>query len=294
MSVSDKAREAVKKAAHGLCEFFHETPVEGAVVAHYVHAGMGGKPVDSERNDPSNLLWACPECHDLVDGRLERAPWKIVRFDREAGVLEIVDGEMRKVDHSRIFFHNRERWIEALERYPRAQDALRRRNEAEYDLAKELAFFQPQRGQPELFRVCPNVKQFDPESVTFRTFVSMLGMTWSAANELIPIGKWANEQELDEMARGTDVDALDALRTMPEEEMVDMLGMAQGKPAEFWAEVDKRRKRRKGKRAHYLQLTDEGRLEDIGLHETDPDVEEAFALVKGVVVRPNKMVGTKG
>jgi len=211
-----------------------------------------------------------------------------VRFSRSAGELEIVDDERRKVDHARIFFHNRALWDEAMDRYPELVDALRRRNEAEYDLAKLLAFFKPEKKGPELFRVCPEVKEIG--HADFRTFVSLLGMTWSAAKELIPIGKWAETQQLDEMMRGVDIDALDALRRVPQEDALDFLGLAQGNPSEFWEAVDRMRKRRHGKRAHYLQLTDDGQLQDIGLHEADPDIEDAFALVKGVVVRPNARV----
>ena len=285
MPVSDAVRESVRQDARGWCELFHDVPVPGTMIVHTDHQGMGGAPADAECNDPNKLIWGCFECHERVDGRAKHAPEKIVRFDRAAGELEIVDIEMRKVDHSRIFFHNQAQWIEALDQYPVLADAVRRRNEAEYDLAKGLAYFKPRKGQPELFRVCPEGREAD-----FRKFVSLLGMTWSGAKELIPVGEWAHEQALDELMRGIDLDALDALRRVPEAEMIRLMGLARGKPAEFWAEVDKARKRKRGKRSHYLQLTPDGRLQDIGLHDADPQTEEAFALVKGVVVRPNDRV----
>jgi len=288
MPVSDKARKAVIEASGGLCELFHETPVDGTMIVHYHHAGMGGSKEDSEYNDPNVLLYGCQKCHDLVDGRLEHAPWKIVRFDRAAGELEIVDVEMRVIDHSRIFFHNRAIWMEAAKRYPKLTDALRRRNEAEFDLAKELAFFKPTKKQPELFRVCPEVRQTD--RADFRTFVSLLGMTWTAAKELIPVGEWVGESDMDGLMRGVDIDALDALRNTPEEEMADMLELARAKPAEFWDTVDKKTKARHGKRAHYCQVTPDGFVKDIGLHEGDPDTEEAFGLIKGVIRKPNSRV----
>ncbi|MFA5054069.1 MAG: hypothetical protein WC565_08415 [Parcubacteria group bacterium] len=288
MPVSDKTREAVRQAAHDWCEFFHDVPVEGSLVAHYAHQGMGGAPDDSAYNDPENLLWSCPACHDLVDGRSEHAPWKIVRFSRKDRELEIVDAERRKIDHSRIFFHNRDVWLDAGERYPQLADAVRRRNEAALDVAKLLAYFRPSKKGPQLFRVCPEVKQMD--KADFWTFVSLLGMTSSAAKELIPVGKWANEIGMEDSMRGIDIDALDALRGAEEDELPDLMELARAKPAAFWAEVDKRTRERHGRRAHYLQVTPDGFVKDLGLHTADPDTEEAFALIKGTVTKPNARV----
>jgi hypothetical protein len=285
MPVSDKARKSVIEASGGWCELFHETPVDGTMIVHYSHQGMGGSKEDSEYNDPNVLLWGCKQCHDLADGRLEDTPWKIVSFDRAARELEIVDGERRKIDHSRIFFHSRAVWMEAQERYPRTVDAVRRMNEAAFDLARELAFFEPAKRKPELFRVCPEVRQMD--GADFWTFISLLGMTRSKAKGLIPVGKWAEENEMEELMRGVDVDALDALRNTPEDEMADMLELARAKPAEFWDRVDNATKARHGKRAHYCQVTPDGWIKDIGLHEGDPDTEEAFGLIKGVIRKPN-------
>ncbi|MFA5053563.1 MAG: hypothetical protein WC565_05875 [Parcubacteria group bacterium] len=288
MPVSDKARKAVIEASGGWCELFHEAPVDGTMIVHYQHQGMGGSEEDSEYNDPNVLLWGCRECHDLVDGRLQHAPWKIVRFDRAAGELEIVDMEMRKVDHSRIFFHNRAVWMEAAKRYPQVVDAVRRMNEAAFDLARELAFFEPGKKKPELFRVCPEVRQMDKSD--FWTFISLLGMTRSKAKELIPVGKWASENEMEGLMRGVDPDALDALRKTPDEELPDMLELARAKPAEFWDKVDRQTKARHGNRAHYCQVTPDGYVKDIGLHATDPELDEAFGLIKGVIRRSNSRV----
>lgn len=286
MPVSEAARAEVRRRSRGLCELFHEAPVEGDQIVHSSHQGMGGAAEAAECNDPSVLLWGCQECHNRLHG--PGMPWQIVKIDLSAGVLEIVDEEMRRVDHERIFFHNGGMWFEAMDRYPRLVDSIRRRNEAEYDLARELAFFKPTKNGPELFRVCPEVKQM--RDAGFRTFVSLLGMTWSTAKELIPVGEWAEEQKLDELMRGIDIDALDALRKVPEEEMIDFLGKAQSRPAEFWNVVDRSVKHRHGRRSHYLQLTPDGKIMDIGLHEADPETEEAFGLIKGVVVRPNDRV----
>ena len=289
MPISDKARKAVIKASGGYCEIFHEYPVEGNQIVHFRHQGMGGASKDAGCNDPNVLLYGCQECHDLVDGRLEHTPHKIVKFDRaarELAIMEYGDEGYRRVPDERIFFHLKPQWDEALERYPKLVDAIRRRNEAEFDLATNLAPFRPTKKGPELFRVCPEIKEFGVRA-TFYTFISLLGMTSAAAKELMPVGDWLNEEGLDSM-RGIDMDAIDALRRAPEEEVERLMGLAAKLPA-FWEAIEKLNPNKHGRRTHYLSHNEEtGELEDLGLLAVEPGVADAFCLIKGRIVRGGK------
>jgi len=283
MSVSNATRQAVIKASGGMCELFHECPVEGSMIVHSTHQGSGGMPEDAECNQPDKLLYGCKECHDRLDGRLTHNQPLIVEFSRDAGVLEMVDEERRKIPHEQIFFHQWPKWRAAVEEYPLLVDALRRRNEAEFDLAKSIAHFRPSKKAPELFRVCPEVAQFGVKA-SFRTFLKLIGMTYSNARELFPIGAWLNAEEMDSV-RGLDINAIDAIRQIPEEEVERLLGLTAELPA-FWDEVDKLRAKKTGRRNNYMTYNEAtGELEDLGLLKVEPDVEDAFALIKGRYVR---------
>ena len=282
MPVSKAAREKVIKESGGFCELFHDTPVEGSMIVHTYHQGQGGMPEDAECNQPDKLLYGCKACHDRLDGRSGHNQPLIVEFSRSAGVLELVDEERRKISHDQIFFHQWPEWRAAVEEYPLLVDALRRRNEAEFDLAKSIAHFRPSKKTPELFRVCPEVAQFGVKA-SFRTFLKLIGMTFSEASELFPIGDWLNAEEMDSV-RGWDINAIDAIRQIPDDEVDRLLGLTAKLPA-FWDEVDKLRAEKTGKRAHYWQWDEKtGKPTDLGLHHVTPDVEEAFMLFKGNVV----------
>jgi len=281
MPVSADARKKVIEASGGMCELFHDIPVEGSMIVHSHHAGIGGMPEDAECNDPDVLLWGCKACHDRLDGRSGHNQPLIVEFSRSAGVLELVDEERRKISHDQIFFHQWPAWRAAVDEYPLLVDALRRRNEAEFDLAKSIAHFRPSKKAPELFRVCPAVTQL--QHADFRTFLSLIGMTFSEATELFPIGDWLNDGGMDSV-RGLDLNAIDALRQAPEEEVTRLLGLTATLP-KFYDEVDKVRVKKSGKRSHYWQWDEKtGKPTDLGLHHVTPDVAEAFMLFKGNVV----------
>ena len=264
---------------------FHNSPVEGNQIVHYRHQGMGGAIEEAECNDPNVLLYGCSACHDLVDGRAEHMPCSIAEFSRKDSVLVIMeygDSGYRRMAEDRIFFHQWPVWKDAVAEYPQLVDALRRRNEAEFDLAKSLAHFRPKKKAPELFRVCPEVKQM--KKATFFTFLSLIGMTASDARELMPVGDWLNEADMDSV-RGVSMDAIDALRKTPEEDVARLMGLTARLPL-FWAEVDKLTAEKHGKRSHYLSHDPgTGELEDLGLLAVEPDVAEAFALIKGRIVK---------
>ena len=286
MPVSKAAREKVIKESCGYCELFHDVPIEGSMIVHSHHAGIGGMPEDADCNDPDVLLWGCKSCHDRLDGRSGRNQPLIVEFSRNAGVLEMVDEERRKISHDQIFFHQWPKWRSAVEEYPLLVDALRRRNEAEFDLAKSIAHFRPSKKTPELFRVCPEVAQFGAKA-SFRTFLTLIGLPFSEALGLFPIGDWLNSEEMDSV-RGLDINAIDALRKIPEDDVERLMGLTAKLP-EFWAEVDKVRTKRKTNRAHYWQLDEEtGKTKYLGFLQVTPDVAEAFALIKGRYVRGGK------
>jgi hypothetical protein len=112
MPVSQEAREAVKARCDSACCLFHRSPVyDGCEIVHFRHQGFGGRLADSWENDPKNLIWACRSCHDKLHGL--GTPWKIVHMDPdhvdEEGkpdpILDVVDSEMRKVSHDKIWLH---------------------------------------------------------------------------------------------------------------------------------------------------------------------------------------------
>jgi len=284
MPVSSEARKKVIEASGGYCELFHDVPVPGEHITHFIHQGQGGASEDSERNSSDNLLYCCKDCHDLIDGRMRNNHPIVVEFSRDNRVLEVVDDERRKISHDQIFFHQWPTWRDAVEEYPLLADAIRRRNEAEFDLAKSIAKFRPSKKAPELFRVCPAVKQM--QHATFRTFLSLIGMTFSEASELMPIGDWLNDGGMDSV-RGLDINAIDALRKAPDEEVARLLGLTATLP-KFYDEVDKVRVKKSGKRSHYWQWDEKtGKPTDLGLHHITPDIAEAFLLFKGNLVGRN-------
>jgi len=285
MPVSADARKKVIEASGGFCELFHDVPTEGSMIVHSHHAGIGGMPEDADCNDPDVLLWGCKSCHDRLDGRLNHNQPLIVEFSRSAGVLQLVDEERRHIPHKHIFFNQWPVWKHAIERYPVLVDSIRRRNEAEFDLAKALAYFKPTKKGPELFRVCPEVKQM--QHATFWTFISLLGMTSATAKELMPVGAWLNEEGM-ESVRGVDLDAIDAIRKVPEEDVERLLGLT-SRPPLFWSEVAALSENKHGRRTHYMtHNTETGELEDLGLLAIEPDVAEAFALIRGCYVKGGK------
>jgi len=285
MPVSAEARKKVIEASGGMCELFHDVPVEGSMIVHSIHQGQGGMPESAVCNQPDKLLWGCKSCHDRLDGRSGHNQPLIVYFTRSEGDLELVDEERRKISHDQIFFHQWPTWRAAVEEYPLLVDALRRRNEAEFDLAKALAYFKPTKKGPELFRVCPEVKQM--QHATFWTFISLLGMTSATAKELMPVGAWLNEEKM-ESVRGVDLDAIDALRRVPAEDVERLLGLT-SRPPLFWSEVAALSENKHGRRTHYMtHNTETGELEDLGLLAIEPDVAEAFALIRGCYVKGGK------
>jgi len=285
MPVSADARKKVIESSGGMCELFHDTPVEGSMIVHTQHQGQGGASPDADCNDPDVLLWGCRECHDRLDGRSGRNQPLIVEFSRSAGVLQLVDEERRHIAHNRIFFNQWPVWKHAIETYPVLVDSIRRRNEAEFDLAKALAYFKPTKRGPELWRVCPETKQM--RLATFWTFVSLLGMTSATAKELMPVGAWLNDEDM-ESVRGVDMDAIDAIRKVPPEDVERLLGLT-SKPPLFWSEVAALSENKHGKRTHYMMHNAEtGELEDLGLLSVEPDVAEAFALIRGCIVKGGK------
>jgi len=283
--VSTEARAAVVKRSHGWCELFHDTPVEGSMIVHTDHQGMGGAAEDAECNDPNKLIWGCKACHDLADGRLKAATHVFEGVNLGAGELEIFDSGRHRLPHEQIFFYQIPTWLQAAEEYPELVDAVRRMNEASFDVAKHLALFKPKRKGPELFRVCPEVKQMSKAS--FDTFVSLLGMTKSKARDLLPTGNWLRSEDLSSV-RGFDIDAIDALRQAPEEEFMRLIGLFP-EPVKFWAAVDAATAKKHGRRSHYMRYSeDTGKLEDLGLHAVTPEVAEAFSLIKGSFVTPGE------
>lgn len=87
---------------------------------------------------------------------------------------------------------------------------------------------------------------------------------------------------------GVDLDALDALRRADEEEIEELLGMARGRPADFWDAIDQMRSGKKRKR-HWVVANENGELEV--WHTVDkPEVGENEALVRGTIVKPNSKV----
>jgi len=290
MPVSKEVREQVKQAAGGFCELFHEYPVPGNQIVHVHHQGMGGAEDESELNQPNNLLWGCQKCHDLVDGRLKNAPYKIVRFDRSKRELEILDIEQRRISHDRIFFHQWDKWKEAHEKYPELANKITQWNALGAEVAELLAWFAPTKKGPRLFRITPELEggeHLTPKE-DFRRWFAHLGLTASKANELTRIGKWIREHALSGVVRGIDLDALDALRRADDESLEELLGLARGRPADFWDAIDQIRRGKKRKR-NWVVATEDGTLETWRSVDR-PEVGENEAVIRGTIVKPNSKV----
>jgi len=287
--VSDEARAAVKARARGYCQLFHETPVPGNQIVHPTgkghpgHQGIGGAASDAECNDPRYLLWGCQACQDLT-----HSEYTMARIDLDAGVLEFVDYERRKVPHERIFFHNQQWWWDAFVKYPELTEAVRIFNEAGLRVGELLAWFAPEGSKPRLQYVCEELRQnsdgSEMDALTpmqdFERLFSYLGMTKSRGNELRKIWQWAEKRKLGDVVRGVDLDALDALRSLPQEEQVELLGLWE-RPADFWDGVDKARCK---KRKRAWQIDRPGNKLATVRSVERPEIADDERLIRGTIV----------
>jgi len=263
MPVSADARKKVIEASGGFCELFHDVPIEGSMIVHKDHAGIGGMPEDAECNDPDVLLWGCKACHDRLDGRSGHNQPLIVAFSRNAGILEMVDEERRKIPRERIFFHMYRYWVEAAKKYPSLVDKIRQRNELNFDISGLLSWFAPKPGFPCVHCVCPELAPArGSERLTpladFKRLYPHLGMTQSSGDELRMVGEWMRDEGITaDAARGVDKDMLDALRSIMDkvrkeakesgiddcdaaasQEIARVLAMSP-RPADLWDEIDR-------------------------------------------------------
>jgi len=287
--VSDEVRAEVKARAHGWCELFCQFPTPGNQIVHPTgkghpgHQGIGGAASNAECNQARYLLWGCQRCQDLT-----HSEYTMARIDLDAGVLEFVDYERRKVPHERIFFHMRPYWLEAMKRYPDLTQAIVTFNAAGLRVAELLAWFAPDKGKPPLHYVCEELRQTsngsEMDALTpvqdFQRLYSYLGMTRARGEELRKLGQWIEEEKLADVVRGVDLDALDALRSLPQEEQVELLGLWE-RPADFWDAVDKARLKKR-KRSFVVEELD-GSLRQVKSIEK-PELLEGEALMRGTVV----------
>lgn len=75
-----KVKAAVKRRDHGFCRSCRA--VFGCDAHHLLARSLGGK------DEMSNLVWTCRECHDAIHDKLIRVTWtepnraKTVKFER--------------------------------------------------------------------------------------------------------------------------------------------------------------------------------------------------------------------
>jgi hypothetical protein len=105
MSRSEEVRQQALEAEGYRCavcgrDCREESERSNLHVHHIACLGMGGS---EELDVLENAISICWECH----AKTHSGAFKIARWDRKLGIMEVLDVERHKVDHSKLWFHRR-------------------------------------------------------------------------------------------------------------------------------------------------------------------------------------------
>jgi hypothetical protein len=194
---------------------------------------MGGDLPDSEVNQPGNLISTCSECHRLLHG--PGTPWQVVRWNPDAGELEVVDVEGRRVDHDELWFYQAPKARAAEVFLESASASARIMRHMGWNLAAALWGL-----DDDLWRLIPD----SDASSLFDLASDHLVLTSSEVRQLIRVYRWAKDGELLDSVRSLSPEVADVIRRMDADG--SLAKVAGGLPIrELWDEIDKRRQGRK-------------------------------------------------
>lgn len=223
MAISERVRREVLARDRGFCQLFHKQPVPATEIAHIRHQGMGGDSPDAEVNQPDNLISVCSECHRKLHG--PGIPYQIVRWEPEDPEgLEVVDPEGRRVPHDRLWFYVRGQWEQAEKDISWLRGAISSIRGLRWGVAQALARLKESGG----YRV--------GEYSDIYELGLDFGLPSAEVKRLIRAAKFAEEMGLDMTA--IDPEIADALRRVPEEDLVEVAGWFRDHPLpEAWRRI---------------------------------------------------------
>ena len=173
----EKLKEQVKRLDGYRCQICGRGVPDGVTldVHHWKeNRGMGSK---ESVNRPENLITLCRQCHLKFSG--PGMPWKIVEFDRDKGILEVIDSEGRRIPHSKLWFY-RQALAEKLQPIEARLQAL---HQIDGKVAKDLYTLWED----------DNYKVLDPDATTFKEYLASRGMDVARAMRLIKLYQRAIE-----------------------------------------------------------------------------------------------------
>ena len=175
---SDALKQKVKAMDGFRYQICGRGPEDGVTleVHHWrENRGMGGK---ESVNTPENLITLCRPCHLKFSG--PGMPWRIVAFDRDKGIMEVIDGEGRKVDHKHLWFHRKA----LAEKLQPIEARIQGLHMIDGKIASDLY---------ELYRD-DNYQLLDPDAKSFRDYAGSRG--WDSGRAMRLIKLWEKALEL--------------------------------------------------------------------------------------------------
>lgn len=174
----EELKERVKQLDGYRCQICGKGAEDGVTldVHHWKeNRGMGGK---ESVNQPGNLITLCRKCHLKFSG--PGMPWKIVEFDRDEGIMEVIDGEGRKIDHKHLWFHRKA----LAEKLQPIETRIQGLHMIDGKIASDLY---------ELYRD-DNYQLLDPDAKSFKEYAASRGWDTARARRLIRL--WEKSLEL--------------------------------------------------------------------------------------------------
>lgn len=289
MTVSKHNRELVMKWAKNECIFFHRKPVLATEISHKDHQGIGGLPETHWKNQPPNLGASCAECHDKFSGPGGVYVWE--EFDRGANVMVIRAPSGEVVPEKDLWFFNRVRWAETLNRFNGYTACVAALREKAWEAAKDLLWLKEEGLLAALG---------GGDDLTFGDYLDVAASQGVASNEAKRAVRLAaflsgRSEKARETLRRVDLVVADRLRQLSEEELIEVAGwFADLPPAVAWQNFNDRYHKDRGKRyrifrGKYVEITaktdDEFAKKLAAKDEKQPSDGEVIVVKGGSVIQ---------
>lgn len=263
MPIGEEVRAEVWARDNGECQFWHREPTPATELAHFRHAGMGGRPDDADVNQASNLACACRECHEKLHGRYR---WEAFEVDLEMLVLA-PNGQA--VPERDLWFYVRRAWADAPDWYLELQQDIASERKTAWRVAQRLAWF----------KETGVSRAVSDEMVDYLDIGASLGLSSAEVKQRVRVKAFIGD------GTGTtqfspwhlSIDVADRLRKVPEEELPEVAGWFRDlPPAEAWSRFHERYP---GKERTRVYRTFTG-----SYTETRAASEDALPIVPGAIV----------
>lgn len=208
MAVSEAVRRIVFDRDGGKCQLFHHVPVEGTEYFHVKHQGMGGASEDADVNQASNGLVACRACHSMFH---QLNPWRVLAFDPEQGILDIVGPDEKPVPRGGLWFHGRQEWARAQATLEWFRDSIAALRRLQWGFAGEL------------LALYENKAYLAGGYLDLYEFTHELGLSSAKAKRMMRLYRFASAYVKDPRVFQLDPDIVSLLRRVPQARMEEMI-----------------------------------------------------------------------